>query len=60
MEIIDECLKLVSLMLNGDEYGSFLQYFDVHSSKMDYRKEKKNAGWGLGIIHWVLIEWRQI
>lgn len=36
MEVIDECLKLVSLMLNGDEYGSFLQYFDVHSSKMDY------------------------
>lgn len=44
MEVIDECLKLVSLMLNGDEYGSFLQYFDVHSSKMDYWKEKKMQG----------------
>lgn len=59
MEIIDECMNLVSLMLNGDEYGSFLLYFDLHSSKMDYRK-KKLGMWGLGIIHWVLIEWRQI
>lgn len=44
MEIIDECMNLVSLMLNGDEYGSFLLYFDLHSSKMDYRKKNLVCG----------------